>query len=145
MKKLYKFLIAGIAIAVAVAVGVIVYMELYKPLNKVFADLDASQVESVQVLLGAYEATLSEEEVALLIPKLNQVELVGRGTQEYREYDGVDGNRFHIWLTDGTEFYFSASNPFYIIDKEMGYKAEYRTCDDISAFYHEMIKKYFPD
>lgn len=143
MKKLHKFLIAGIVIAVAIAIGITVYMEPYKPLNKVFANLDASQVESVQVLLGVYEATLSEEEISLLVPKLNQVKLVGRGTKEYRGYDGLSPEQFYIRLTDGTEFFFSASAPFYIINNEKGYRAELQLCGEINSLHREFALNHF--
>ncbi len=131
-------------IIVAIIIGVAIYTEAYKPLNKIFANLDASQVESIQACYRGYVAELSDEEIALLVPKLNQVKLVGRGTQEYREYDGSDGQQFQIRLKDGTEFHFSANSWFCIINNEKGYKTEDVLCGEIYTLYRGIILKNFP-
>lgn len=113
---------------------------------------DISQVESISIYAnfvpksGKSEwAVLSEEDAADLMEMLNQVELEGKMTPSFRYYDGVQYLMFHVVLKDQTEYDFSASNPFYILDTDRAYKSVYRLCDDISKKYHALLEKYYQE
>ena len=110
-----------------------------------FDGLEVSQVKNISVYsLSAEEmAELSSEDAADLIAQLNKVELRGNGTNEFLEYSGIQYKMFHIELKNGTVFEFSASNPFYIINEEKGFRADYSVCDELSEAYNTAVSEYF--
>ncbi|MDF2868776.1 MAG: hypothetical protein K0R05_351 [Anaerocolumna sp.] len=108
-------------------------------------NLPISQIESISIYSLSLEEkeVLSEEEKKELLSYLSKVELKGKGTQEFKEYDGGKYLMFQLNLKDSSNIDFAASNPFYIINIEKGYKADYGLCGKISRLYYSMLDKHF--
>ena len=145
---LEKSIIIGVlAIIFIVTISYIAYNIIY-PQDKYFKDFDVSRVKSISVYPWfvseeAKETTISEEDKVALVEQLKQVKLIGRGTDIFKYAQGCTPLMFHITLSDGSDFEFAASNPFYIIDVERGYTTEdYAICETICNTYYELVGKY---
>lgn len=107
-------------------------------------NLQISQIESITLYsLSLEKAVLSEDEKKQLISYLKRVELKGKGTQKFKEYDGCRFLMFQLNMKDSSNIDFAASNPFYIINIEKGYKADYELCEKISQLYFSMLDNHF--
>ena len=144
-----KKIILSVSICIIIVlIGIFVFVLKYRSSDHInFVELDLSKVDSIVLYSYSVEQViLSEKEMSELIPLLNQVELVGKWTQEFRDYDGSKYYMYQINLINGKSFDFAASMPFYIIDGERGYKveeADYDTCNELSQKYFEFVDQYF--
>ena len=86
---------------------------------------------------------LSEDEKKQLLSYLKRVELKGKGTQEFKDYAGCKFLMFQLNMKDSSNIDFAACNPFYIINIEKGYKADYELCDKINQLYFSMLDNHF--
>ncbi len=50
---------------------------------------------------------------------------------------------FQLNMKNSSNIDFAASNPFYIINIEKGYKADYDLCDKINQLYFSMLDNHF--
>lgn len=118
--------------------------------------ISINQVAEVTIFPPYYgdpEASLNDEEIQRLLVYLNRVNLFGKGDDDFRNWDGGYDSRFRITRTDGTEFTFVASPPFYILDSELGYNTfdtefgytqeDTDLCGEIDEFRQELNIKYY--
>lgn len=107
-------------------------------------NLPISQIESITIYsLSLEKEVLSEDEKIQLLSYLKRVELKGKGTQEFKDYTGCKFLMFQLNMKDSSNIDFAASNPFYIINIEKGYKADYELCDKINQLYFSMLDNHF--
>ncbi len=144
MKNSYhNKLIAGM-LAVLLAVIILVWF-VYNNLGLyTMRNLPISQIESITIYsLCLEKEVLSEDEKKQLLSYLKRVELKGKGTQEFKDYAGCKFLMFQLNMKDSSNIDFAASNPFYIINIEKGYKADYELCDKINQLYFSMLDNHF--
>ncbi len=147
MNKKKKIIFCISICIIIVLTGLVVFVLKYRSRDHInFAELDLSNVDSIAVYsYSGEEVILSEEEVNELLPLLNQVELVGEWSQEFRDYVGGTNYMFQINLINGKSFGFAA-DIFYIIDGERGYKVEEsnrHVSYELSQKYFALIDQYF--
>lgn len=107
--------------------------------------MDISQIEQVYIYSrsGKDMVQLTDDDMAILLQKMAGVKLIGEGTEDFKEYVGIQWKMFHFKFEDGSEMVFSAGNPFYIIDCKWGFPSNYSDCDNLSNFYYSLVKQYF--
>lgn len=144
MKNSYhNKLIAGMLVVLltVIILGWFIYnnLGLYPMRN-----LPISQIESITIYsLSLEKEVLSEDEKKQLLSYLKRVELKGKGTQEFKDYTGCMFLMFQLNMKNSSNIDFAASNPFYIINIEKGYKADYDLCDKINQLYFSMLDNHF--
>lgn len=144
MKNSYhNKLIAGMLV-VLLTVIILVWL-IYNNLGLYpMRNLPISQIESITIYsLCLEKEVLSEDEKKQLLSYLKRVELKGKGTQEFKDYAGCKFLMFQLNMKDSSNIDFAASNPFYIINIEKGYKADYELCDKINQLYFSMLDNHF--
>lgn len=144
MKNSYHSkLIAGMLV-VLLTVIILVWL-IYNNLGLYpMRNLPISQIESITIYsLSLEKEVLSEDEKKQLLSYLKRVELKGKGTQEFKDYAGCKFLMFQLNMKDSSNIDFAASNPFYIINIEKGYKADYELCDKINQLYYSMLDNHF--
>lgn len=131
------------AIFIAFAVG-LVLLAAYAEKEKV-PSLDVSQIERAYIYSrsGKDTAELTDDDMAMLLKKMAGVKLLGEGTEDFKNYDGIQYRMFYFDMKNGSKIAFSAGNPFYIIDAKWGFKCNYSDCDNLSQFYHSIVRQYF--
>lgn len=97
------------------------------------AGLTAGEIQSVQLELNPPDTShyLTQEEIARLVPLLNQV-VTHRRDDSWRDYNG-QAVVFTIRKTDGSLLTVMPFNPFIIIDG-VGYQTEHTPCEALSRF-----------
>ncbi len=144
MKNSYhNKLIAGMLVVLltVIILGWFIYnnLGLYPMRN-----LPISQIESITIYsLSLEKEVLSEDEKKQLLSYLKRVELKGKGTQGFKDYTGCMFLMFQLNMKNSSKIDFAASNPFYIINIEKGYKADYDLCDKINQLYFSMLDNHF--
>lgn len=89
-------------------------------------------------------AELTYDDIDSLIPLLNQVELTGELTEEFKDVPAMYWYMYRIELYNGQEFDFAANKNYYVLNMQ-GYAAEEETGNQILLQYRELCKKYFPE
>jgi len=145
--KLLKRNILIIGLISLLVIGCMIFVILYTHSPKyMLSNMDIAQIESIAIYSLSMEnvAILSESDVYDLFQLLKQVEITGRGSDDFRLYAGTKGPMFYIKLKNRKGFDLSASNPFYIIDSK-GYRHDnYEICNHILYIYYPLVEKYFP-
>ena len=130
---------------IAIPILIIIIGMQYKK-NDMLVNLTESQIDSIFLYSwgGMKQAELSKSETTDLVRQLNKIRLIGRGSDKFKNYGGGTWVMFRITLNDGSEFDFSAFDPFYIINAQIGYKANSMIAKEIQETYYALLGKYFP-
>lgn len=144
MKNSYHSkLIAGMLVVLLTVIILVCFIYINLGLYPM-RNLSISQIESITIYSMSLEKeVLSEDEKKQLLSYLKRVELKGKGTQKFKDYTGCKFLMFQLNMKDSSNIDFAASNPFYIINIEKGYKADYELCDKINQLYFNMLDNHF--
>lgn len=149
IKKFFEkgMVIGVLAIVLAIIVAFIFYNIIY-PEDKYFENFTPEQVENIVVYpwfvsSQITEAVISESDKARMIELLERVRLVGKSTPDGFRLQGGRWVMFRIELTTGEKFDFAVNAPYYIIDRQRGYKTKDKeNCHAIYDLYYELVEKY---